>query len=320
MNSVDRYDAGESAIITGILEKPDPTDLSKRIPIPKTEIGSFSLRLTDARTGEVVNERDDQSILDENGGQVHATSGGFRFDAAPLDATPLDPATGDAVHVADFTCIHAGGVLAFTHRMYITSRMGLCTFEEVGLQRKDIGPAERLFVELMIDAFTVDAEAFTKRVFRKSTEANPTVQVFSPLSDQWSVKLDRWPVDKIVSVKESLSAQTEDEWDDVAPVDPSSYTVVAEGILRMNTRPFLGGAGSLRIAHAGGLYRDVGAVPRNLKLKAMRQVAYWHQRKGALGVSGESIQGHSATFYATGDLLDDVKATLKHYKRKVPSF
>lgn len=319
MNSVDRYDAGESAIITGVLEKPDPSDLSKRVPIPKGEIGALSLRLTDARTGEVVNERDDQSILDENGGQVHATSGGFRLDLAAFDATPLDPLSGDAVHVADFTCIHAGGVLAFTHRMYITSRLGLCTYEEVLLQRKDISPTERLFVELMIDAFTVDAEAYTKRVFRKSTEANPTVQIFSPTPDQWSVKLDRWPVDKIVSVKESLSAQTDDEWDDVAPADPSSYAVVAEGILRLKHRPFLGGPGTLRVAHAGGLYRDVGAVPRNLKLKAMRQVAYWHQRKGALGVSGESIMGHSATFYATGDLLDDVKATLKHLKRKIPS-
>lgn len=288
--------------------------------VPKASVSSFVLTLTDAATGSVVNSRSAQSVLDVNGGTMGATDGGFSWTFGTADSALVTAAADVEEHVADFTVTGSfpGSPLRFTERILCLQPLLLCRFDDVQMQLASSGgntidAAEQAFVSLMIAGFTRRVEEETRRTLRKSTAGSPTVQVFSPYGGAWSVDLAAWPVDSIVSVKESLDG-------DFASTDAlaaTDYAVVASRTLRHRYRPWIEGVGCLEVRYAGGVARATGAVPADLRVACMRQVAYQWQRKEHLGVSGVSGHGGSVTLYATGDLLPDVAATIKRYRSAV---
>ena len=297
-----------------------------RAVIPKSAVSTITLTLTNAATGNVINSRSAQNVLDANDCSMDATSGAFLWNIQALDTT-LEVSTADAEeHNADFTVTGTfiGSPLEFRHRIRCMEMLLLTRFEDVALYVKDIDTSEEPLVNLLIEAFTKRAENFCRRTFRKSTVANPTVDVFSPPGIQpdstystWSTaRVSRWPVDSIVSVKESLDGG----FTGVDSYDATEYAIGPEGIVRMRWRPFLNGVASLEIKSVGGLARDTGAVPGDLRSAATRQVAAWWQRRTDLGVSGMNNPNGGVTLYQSADLLPDVKAVLRLYCPRVPSF
>lgn len=80
------------------------------VAISLASIDSITLTLIDEDSGDVVNGRSAQNVLNANGGTMHATSGLFRWEWSPADtaivgsAPPGDPER----HLATFT-VTAGG-------------------------------------------------------------------------------------------------------------------------------------------------------------------------------------------------------------------
>ena len=294
--------------------------------IPKAGVTGITLTLRDSGSGSIVNSRNGQNALDANGCTLDATSGAFAWTIAAADTSLVD-ATADAEeHTGDFTVTgsYTGSPLLFRHRIRcLGSVLMLCRFEDVALYLRDIdNNVEESLVVLLIEAFTKRVEAMTRRVFRSSTEATPTIDVFSPPPDRaqtagysawWSCRVSRWPVTQVISIKEDLNA----DFAATEAITSLDYALGPEGIIRMRYRPFLAGVGSLEVKTVGGLARDTGAVPADLRNAAARQVAYWWQRRTDLGISGMNSQGGSISLYATGDFLPDVEQVVKRYRPKV---
>lgn len=312
-------DAGEGGRMTGTLK-----DATGAV-IPKTSVSAITLTLTDAGTGSVVNSRNSQNVLDANGCSLDATNGAFAWSILSADTTLVDANQDAEEHTADFTVTGTfpGSPLKFRHRIRCMGTLLLCRFDDVALYLRDIDNSlEESLVVLLIEAFTKRVEAMTRRTLRKSTAANPTVDVFSPPPDRgenrgysswYSVRVSRWPVDSILSIKEDLNG----DFSAADAIESTDYGLGPDGLIRMRWRPFLSGTACLQVRTVGGLARDTGAVPADLRNAAARQVAYWWQRRTDLGISGMNSQGGSISLYATGDLLPDVEQTVKRYRPRV---
>lgn len=312
-------DAGEGGRMTGTLKDATGT------VIPKSAVSTITLTLTDAGSGSVVNSRNAQNALDANGCTLDTSSGAFAWSIAAADTTLVDATSDAEEHTADFTVTGSftGSPLKFRHRIRCMGTLLLCRFDDVALYLRDIDNSlEESLVVLLIEAFTKRVEAMTRRTLRKSTNGNPTVDIFSPPPDRgenrgysswYSVRVSRWPIDSIVSLKEDLNG----DFASADAIESTDYGLGPEGIIRMRWRPFLSGTACLQVKTVGGLARDTGAVPADLRNAAARQVAYWWQRRTDLGISGVSQQGASVSLYATGDLLPDVEQVVKRYRPKV---
>jgi len=58
------------------------------------------------------------------------------------------------------------------------------------------------------------------------------------------------------------------------------------------------------------------ALPDELELACIEQVAYWYQRRTQLGLLSVSSEGGSTVQqFQSSDLLPQVRAVLKHYER-----
>lgn len=54
-------------------------------PVPKAMIDALTVTLYDVGSGAIINSRDNQNILDTNGGSLHATSGDLLLEFSPAD-------------------------------------------------------------------------------------------------------------------------------------------------------------------------------------------------------------------------------------------
>lgn len=105
---------GKTAFITA--ELVDQADL----PIVKANINALTLTLYDMATLGLINSRDNQNILDTNGGSLHATDGTLTIELSPLDmviVSALNPPPRYEHHVAR---------IEWT---YNTTRKGSCDIE-----------------------------------------------------------------------------------------------------------------------------------------------------------------------------------------------
>ena len=274
--------------------------------IPSASLSTLTLTLRDAKSGSIVNSRNAQDVLNTNGVTVNS-SGALVWTIAIADTTLLDSTLESEEHVGEFLFVTTGGLKGkIVHRLYCTALRNLCTFDDVKLQLPSIDDSEQLFIEKLIDAFTVRAQNITRRTFRR---ASGLIETFSPRWDQWWVRVKRPPVHSITSIIEDLDG---DFVTDVAnkTIDADDYAIEPHGIIKMRWRPFLAGAKCVQITYEGGLCRDVGDVPADLHMAAIRQVAFWYQHKDKLGISSESVGPGSVTVYAQ-NLLPDVESVLK---------
>lgn len=274
--------------------------------IPVANLSALTLTLRDAKSGSIVNSRNAQSVLNANGVTVNS-SGALVWTIAIADTTLLDASLESEEHVAEFLFTTSAGLKGrIVHRLYCCSQRNLCTFDDVRMQLPSIDDSEQLFVEKLIDAFTIRAQNRTGRIFRRATGL---VETFSPRWNQWWVRVKRPPIASITSILEDYDG---DFTTDVAnkTIDAASYGIEPHGVIRMRNRPFLSGVKCVQVTYDGGLCRDVGDVPADLGMAAIRQVAFWYQHKDKLGISSESVGPGSVTVYAQ-DLLPDVEAVLR---------
>lgn len=274
--------------------------------IPVASLSALTLTLRDAKSGSIVNSRNAQNVLNTNGVTVNS-SGALVWTVATADTTLLDSTLESEEHVGEFLFTTTGGLKGrIIHRLYCCALRNLCTFDDVRLQLPSIDDTEQLFVEKLIDSFTVRAQGLTGRIFRRTTGL---VETFSPRWAQWWLRVKRPPIHSITSIVEDFEG---DFVTDVAnkTVDATSYAIEPHGVIKMRYRPFLEGVSCVQVTYEGGLCRDVGDVPADLHMAAIRQVTFWYQHRDKLGIMSESVGPGSLTIYAK-DLLPDVEAVLR---------
>lgn len=61
-------------------------------PVPSAALYSLKVWVTDLKTGSVINSRNGQSILNANGGTIHATTGAWTLKLGALDSVIVNTA------------------------------------------------------------------------------------------------------------------------------------------------------------------------------------------------------------------------------------
>lgn len=312
MQSQSRYDSGQSGLFTGTLLDANGT------AIPLANINSITLTITDAATGSIVNSRNSQNVLNANNVTVHATSGALSWLIQPGDTTLLNSSSAYEEHIAEFTWTYeTSKVGKHTHRLGCRGYVMLCTFEDIKMHLSGIKDSDQQLIEMMIEAFSTRAESECDRRFKKSTVASPTTEVFSVKENNWTIRVRRYPIDSVVELVEAWDGDFDGP---LALLKESmDYGVIAhEGRIKLRVRPFYKGESNVRIKYAGGLARDVGAVPMDLRFAAIRQISYWYQRRTQAGVQEVSMAraGREELMPSAQDLLPDVIQTLGFYRAK----
>lgn len=90
----------------------------ERLPIPKADVTSLTLTLYDARTGDIVNSRDNQDVLDNHGVTLGATNGEVRWSVSTADTAIGDDTADTEQHVGLFT-VRWGTDKAFSHMVIL---------------------------------------------------------------------------------------------------------------------------------------------------------------------------------------------------------
>lgn len=321
--STSRCFVGATARWSGKLEREDGSAL------PINTIASATCRLRDSVTGTYIRGSlaTGQNILGSGSG-----GNGFTFssnndgttdigwDIATSDVALVNPLRTSEEHVADIEIVYnVSGVtktLLHTVRLRCIDSPGLCTYEDVLMQigePDDTVQTPQLLIEMMIDAFAEVFEKLTLRKVRKSTVANPTVEVLSaPYRFCRLISLARYPIDSIVSVKENVDGV----FTEVDALDPDEFMVHADsGQLEMRWRSFYYGIGCIQVTYAGGMYSDTGGVPADVRWAAARQVGYWWKRRDQMGLQSASVPGSSISIYTSAPLLPEVQEVVRLNRR-----
>jgi len=310
-----RYPAAVSATFTATLKNDDGTAIPYDAGgTAEPRVTALTLSLVDGASGETVNSRSAQDVLNTNDVTVDG-SGVLSWKIQPADLTVLaasaDRAT--AEHVATFSWTYVDDDSAtkygrHEHRLRIRNASPLCNFDDVREQLA-IEDEDQEFVEMLIDQVTARFEAETGRKFRRAT----VTEYHSPLDGQTIIRVKRYPIASVTTLSEDSAGDFQasdaidaDDWDAV--------THAERGVVRMRFRSFYCGTGTVKIVYAGG-YRDPAEVPFDLRMAAVRQVGFLYQRRRQLGESGVSMDGRNVQLYAR-DLLDDVRATLASHTHR----
>ena len=92
--------------------------------------------------------------------------------------------------------------------------------------------------------------------------------------------------------------------------------IAHEGLIRLRDLNFQPGEQTVRITYTGGLAREAGGVPMDLRFACVRQVVFWLQRKRQIGVNTVSIArgGKEVIDPDFLDLLPDVARVINLYR------
>lgn len=321
--STSRCFVGATARWTGKLEREDGSAL------PINTITSANCSLFDSITGTYVRgtSATPQDILGggtgTNGFSFAANNDGttdIGWNISTQDVALVNPLRTSEEHVADIKVVYnLGGVsktLLHTVRLRCIDSPGLCTYEDALMQIGDPDDSvqtPQLLIEMMIDAFSEIFEKLTLRKLRKSTAANPTVEVLSaPFRYTRLISLSRYPIDSVISVKENVDGT----FNSVDAISNSDFMVHKEtGQLEMRWRSLYYGIGCIEVTYAGGMYLDTGAVPLDIRWAAARQVGYWWKRRDQMGLQSASVAGSSISIYTSTPLLPEVQEVVRLNRR-----
>ncbi len=304
--SIARYNAGQAGYFTATLRDRDG------VAIPAADVSSLTLTLTNAATGEIVNGRNAQDVLNDNSVTLSA-QGALAWTIQPADTALVVSGAASEEHVATFSWVADGGseVNSDTHRLHCTKLRSLTTFDDVALLSKNLKVSEQMLIELLIDAFTERAERETRRRFQHATGLQQTFNVIRPRN---YVRVERYPISSITAVYESWDGT----FDSSTVLDADEYTFDEHGHVYLRHRSsFYVGQQTVRVDYAGGLARDVGAVPADLRAAATQQVAYWYDQRDRLGIRSQSFGGASVTTFAD-DWLPFTKSVVESYQPLEP--
>lgn len=300
-----RYQAYTTGLFSGTLLDEDGD------AIPLANINSLTLTLRDTMTGSAINSRSAQNVLNSNNVTVNNTTGAVNWSIQVGDTTPASTLTTYREHVAEFTCTYeTTKVLKFIHRMRIITSLSLATVEDVETYIGVIDATEQPLIEMMLEQFTARAEAECDRKFMRVANE---VEYFSPDGQSNRFRVKRYPIESISEVIESPTG----EWANATAFDAIDYGYIArEGLIKIRNNLPEQGDQTLRITYTGGLAREAGGVPLDLRMACVRQCVFWLMRKRQLGVNTVSIArgGKEVIDPEMLDLLTDVTRVLNLYR------
>jgi hypothetical protein len=316
-----RYQAGTSGQYTGTLQTADGTAVVYDAGGSATpRVASLTLTLKDSATGTTINSRSSQNVLNVNNVTVDA-AGALKWLIQPGDTTLHTGTRAVEEHLAQFTFTYIdtdGNTKTglFNHSLVCRHYTPLCSFDDLTSQLGGLDPSEQMYIESLIDAFAERAERETGRTFESAT----ATEYFDIVKGQRAIRVARYPIESVTGIWEDGDGEFDDPTNEL--IDPTDYDTKAmgdRGIVRMRSRSFWVGEGTVKITYVGGLAKQthgVGGVPSDIRNAAIRQVAYWYQRRASLGVTGENIGGASVSILAAQDLLEDVGRVLANYTPK----
>lgn len=316
-----RYEAGSNGKYTGTLQNSDGTAIVYDAGgTAKPRITALTLTLKDASTGNTVNSRADQNVLNVNNVTVDA-AGALTWLIQAGDTTHVASDQPVEEHLAKFTFTYVDTDSStktgkFSHSLVCRSFTPLCTFDDLTSQLGGLDDSEQMYIEALIDAFNARAEAETSRKFNHQT----ATEYFDILPGQAKIRVQRYPIASVTAIYEDSDGLFDGGVNDI--VDSDDYEIRSmgdKGIVRMRFRPFIAGPGAVKITYVGGVGRFVhgaGGTSSDIRNAAIRQVAYWYQRRASLGVTGENVGGASVSILAAQDLLEDVARVLANYAPK----
>jgi len=309
--SLARYDSGTGAIYSGTVIDADGD------AIPSGDLVSLTLTLRSAKDNSVINSRNVQNVLNANNVSIDS-NGTLVWEIQPEDTTVGSGGVDD--HIAQFIWTWSDGGVTRTAKVVHTLRcvkyVPLCTYDDVEMNLADISADDRILVEALIESFSVRFEKMTNRKLEKTT----VTEIFSPIKGQQDLRVSNYPITSVTSVKQDADG---DFTGTLSEIDTTAYDAVAgkdEGIVSLRYMVYHGGAGTVQIVYNGGLIEPMTGVnaatnvPWDLKMAAIRQVAYMYQRRDSLGVTSESVSGGSVSIQIESDLLCDVKSVIDSYK------
>jgi len=316
-----RYRTGTSGQFTGTLQNADGTAVVYDAGETETpRISTLTLTLRDAATGTILNSRNSQNVLNANDVTVDA-AGALKWLIQPTDTAMHDSTKAVEEHLAEFSFTYTDTdsntkTGLFQHSLVCRNFTPLCSFDDLTSQLGGLDASERMFVEGLIDAFAERAERETGRRFSVET----ATEYFDIVPGQRAIRVSRFPISSVTGIWEDAEGKFDDPTNEL--IDADDYDVRAmgdRGVIRMRFRSFWVGEGTVKVTYSGGLARQsngVGGVPADLRNAAVRQVAYWYQRRASLGVTGENVGGASVSILAAQDLLEDVAHVLANYTPK----
>lgn len=305
------YNPGESGVFTGTLLDVAGT------AIPLANINSLTLTLTDASTGTIINSRNAQNVLNANNVTVNSTTGAMQWLIQPADTTMNNSLLSIEDHVATFTWTYETSKVGIhRHRLRLINYLTLCTVDDIRMILGSISDNDIPFVQVLIENFSSLAEAWCDRQFKTTTVGSPSVETFTGYKDRAKYRVKRYPIDSIISIVETSDGQ----FAQGTTLDSTDYSYMAsEGIVSLRWRNFMEGRDNIKITYTGGLARDPGGVPSDLRYAATRQVAYWYQRRTQVGTTETSIarSGRQRLLRAPDIFLPEIETILSTY---VPTF
>ena len=300
-----RYQANTTGLFSGTLLDEDGD------AIPLANINSFTLTVRDAMTGSTINSRSNQNVLNANNVTINNTTGAVNWSIQVGDTTPASTATSYREHVAEFTCTYeTSKVLKFIHRMRINTFLTLATVEDIETFIGVIDTTEQPLLEMMLEQFSARAEAECDRKFLRVVDE---VEYMSPKENMNKYRVKRYPIESVSEIIESPNA----DWAGATPFLSTDYGLIAhEGLIRLRDLNFQPGEQTVRITYTGGLAREAGGVPMDLRFACVRQVVFWLQRKRQIGVNTVSIArgGKEVIDPDFLDLLPDVARVINLYR------
>ena len=300
-----RYQANTTGLFSGTLLD------EAGAAIPLANINSLTLTLRDAMTGNIINSRSSQNVLNANNVTVNNTTGAVNWSIQVADTAPASTATAYREHVAEFTCTYeTTKVLKFIHRMRINSFLSLATVEDIETFIGVIDATEQPLIEMLLEQFSARAEAECDRKFLRVVDQ---VEYVSPKDNCNKIRVKHYPIEAVSEILESPNG----DWASATPYLSTDYGLIAnEGLIKLRDLNFTLGEQTVRVTYTGGLAREAGGVPMDLRFACVRQVVFWLQRKRQLAVGTISIArgGKEVIDPDAMDLLPDVARVLSLYR------
>ena len=312
--SLARYDPAASGVFSGTIKD------AAGVAIPLANMSAMTLTLTDSASGTFVNSRNAQNVLNSNNCAYNATTGAFQWFVQNADTTMVNPLLASEEHVAQINWTYVSGTEgpgnrygSASHRLRIINYLPLCATEDVRIYAGTLPDQDLPFVEMLIEQISTRAENDTLRLFRKYTVANPMVEYFSPKEQTYHIRLQRYPIDSVVSLLEAIDGDFTSSATITVPATDYGF-IIGEGLVKMRYRSFIAGEQSIKVTYTGGLAKELGAVPMDLRFACCRQVAFWLSRRNQIGVDAITVaRGGKESMPKSMDLLPDVRAVFANY-------
>lgn len=323
-----------------------------RVPVALDRIGSATITLQNEADGSYVNDRhpadypnngdpvgakhvivaegDPGVVLSTSDVEIDPTTGALSWSWMAEDTTVANENTVDvAEYLATIEVTHADTdtpdvfdrKIFAQHRIRIPVRPALCVPADVFGQLGGFTRAsEELLplVEWCCEAVTDRFEEEYRRLVRKRQD---TEYIYVGDDCTYALNLRRYPLDEIISVKESTSGDASPEaFEDIESLDLSGFVPALSdvgriGVLRRRKTPFLPDS-IVEVNYSGGIARGTGDVPPSLRNAARRFAAFLVKHADKVGITSIAAKDSSTTLYAT-DMPKDVEAVFETFRRFV---